>query len=158
MDVESNSILFEGLAMPHSPRLIDGRLYWLHSATGEVVRMDESGKYEVVKSLDGFVRGMDSLGDYLFVGLSKLRETSQTFQNLPISKKSIYSGIVILYIPKMSLAGFIKYENNVDEIYDVRVLPGLSRPGLLNTEMNQQITAITTSEGDYWGVRQNDKK
>lgn len=158
MDVESNEIIATGLAMPHSPRIINGHLYWLHSATGDLVRMTTPGKFEVLKSLDGFVRGMDHIGDYLFVGLSKLRETSQAFQNLPISKKSIYSGIVIIYLPRMSLAGYIKYENNVDEIYDVRVLPNVKRPGLLNTDMHQQVTAITTSENDYWGVIEKKEK
>ncbi|MEQ8424464.1 MAG: TIGR03032 family protein, partial [Cyclobacteriaceae bacterium] len=152
MDVDTNTILIKNLPMPHSPRIIDGQLYWLHSATGDLVRMGTNGNYEVVKSLDGFVRGMDRIGDYLFVGLSKLRETSQAFQNLPISKKSIYSGVVILYIPKMSVAGFIKYENNVDEIYDVRILPGVKRPGMLNADMHHQISAITTNEEDYWGL------
>lgn len=153
MDVESNTILVKDLPMPHSPRMIDDQLYWLHSATGDVVRMTKPGSYEIVKSLDGFVRGMDRIGDYLFIGLSKLRETSHAFQDLPVSKKSIYSGIVILYIPKMSLAGYIKYENNVDEIYDVRILPGLSRPGLLNSEKDQQVMAITTPLEDYWGMK-----
>jgi len=158
MDVESNTILVKDLPMPHSPRIIDDQLYWLHSATGDVVRMTKPGGYEIVKSLDGFVRGMDRIGDYLFIGLSKLRETSQAFQNLPVSKKSIYSGIVILYIPKMSLAGYIKYENNVDEIYDVRILPGLNRPGLLNPEKDQQVMAITTPEEDYWGMKDKNQQ
>lgn len=152
MDVESNTILLKDLQMPHSPRIIDGQLYWLHSATGDLVRQHGTGKYEVVKSLDGFVRGMDRIGDYLFIGLSKLRESSQAFQNLPVSKKSIYAGVVILYIPKMSVAGYIKYENNVDEIYDVRILPGMNRPGLLSAEKTNKVMAITTPEKDYWGV------
>ncbi|MEQ8302732.1 MAG: TIGR03032 family protein [Cyclobacteriaceae bacterium] len=156
MDVATNSILVDKLPMPHSPRIINGQLYWLHSATGDLVRMATPGKFEIVKSLDGFVRGMDQIGDYLFIGLSKLRETSQAFQNLPVSKKSIYSGIVIMYIPKMSVAGYIKYENNVDEIYDVRILPGLNRPGLLNIDKDHEVMAITTDENDYWGVRGNE--
>lgn len=157
MDVDSNSILMKDLPMPHSPRIIDGHLYWLHSATGDVVRMTEPGKYEIVKSLDGFVRGMDRIGDYLFIGLSKLRETSQAFQNLPISKKSIYAGVVILYIPKMSVAGYIKYENNVDEIYDVRILPSMKRPGLLSADKSSKVMAITTPSTDYWGVAEKEK-
>lgn len=154
MDVGNNTIRYKDLPMPHSPRIFDNQLYWLHSATGDVVRELSDGKYEIVKSLDGFVRGMDKIGDYLFVGLSKLRETSQAFQNLPVSKKSVSSGVVIIYLPRMSLAGFIKYENNVDEIYDVKILPGVKRPGLLNTEMHQQVMAITTAQDDYWGVRE----
>ena len=154
MDVAQNKIICEGLSMPHSPRLIDGELYTLLSGTGELVKVDpDTGKYEVVKSLDGFTRGMDRIGDYLFIGLSKLRETSQAFQNLPVSKKSIYSGIVILYIPKMSLAGYIKYENNVDEIYDVRILQDQKRPAILNPDKDQQVMAITTKDADYWGIR-----
>ncbi len=155
MDVANNSVLVDKLPMPHSPRIINGQLYWLHSATGDLVRMTKPGKYEVVKSLDGFVRGMDQIGDYLFIGLSKLRESSQAFQNLPVSKKSIYSGIVIMYIPKMSIAGYIKYENNVDEIYDVRILPNLKRPGLLNIDKDHEVMAITTATQDYWGVKDN---
>jgi uncharacterized protein (TIGR03032 family) len=154
MDVDQNKIICEGLSMPHSPRLIDGELYVLLSGTGELVKVNTAtGKYEVIKSLDGFTRGMDRIGDYLFIGLSKLRETSQAFQNLPVSKKSIYSGIVIIYIPKMSIAGFIKYENNVDEIYDVRILPNQKRPAILNPDKDQEVMAITTKEADYWGVR-----
>ncbi len=158
MDVDQNKIICEGLSMPHSPRLIDGELYVLLSGTGELVKVNPAtGKYDVIKSLDGFTRGMDRIGDYLFIGLSKLRETSQAFQNLPVSKKSIYSGIVILYIPKMSLAGYIKYENNVDEIYDVRILPNQKRPAILNPDKDQEVMAITTKEADYWGVRGKDR-
>ena len=152
IDVAENSILAKDLPMPHSPRLFDGDLYALHSATGDLVKIDRStGKFEILKSLDGFVRGMDKLGDYLFVGLSKLRETSQAFQNLPVSKKSIYCGVVILYMPKMSLAGYIKYENNVEEIYDVKILPGLRRPGLV-TPQRQEVSAIHTPTEDYWAL------
>jgi len=152
IDVDTDEIIADKLLMPHSPRIIDGQLYWLHSATGDLVRMTARGNYEVLKSMNGFVRGMDRLGDYLFIGLSKLRETSQAFQNLPVSKKSIYSGIAIIYLPRMSFAGYIKYENNVDEIYDVRVLPNIKRPGMLNADMRQQVMAITTNNQDYWGV------
>ncbi|MGE0588317.1 MAG: TIGR03032 family protein [Cyclobacteriaceae bacterium] len=152
IDVESNEILANNLPMPHSPRLFDNQLYWLHSATGEVVRMTSGGKVEVVKALDGFVRGMDKIGDYLFVGLSKLRESSTSFQNLPVSKKSVYSGVVIIYLPKMSLAGYIKYENNVDEIYDVKLLPNMKRPGLLSHEKDRSVIAITTPEEQYWAL------
>jgi hypothetical protein len=52
--------------MPHSSRLYDGRLYMLFLATGELVEVKpESGSYDVVTGLHGFVRGMARYGDYL---------------------------------------------------------------------------------------------
>ncbi len=155
IDVQSNEIIAEGLAMPHSPRLINGKLYVLLSATGELAIVDvNSGKHEVVKSLNGFVRGMSYHGDYLFIGLSKLRENSTAFNDLPISKKSIFSGIAILHEPTCSIVGHIKYENSVEEIYDVKVLPGLKRPGLLNHEKEDHKVALVSPVGDFWAVEQ----
>ncbi|MFZ6014063.1 MAG: DUF4915 domain-containing protein, partial [Bacteroidota bacterium] len=100
----------------------------------------------------GFVRGMDKLGDYLFIGLSQLRKTSAAFHDLPIAAKSIFCGVVILHLPTAKIAGHVKYENNVEEIYDVRVMPGLRRPGLLSPEKLEHRLALTTPHEDYWAV------
>jgi uncharacterized protein (TIGR03032 family) len=153
MDVPSNTIVAEGLQMPHSPRLYDGDLYLLESASGELVKIDRStGKKEVVIGLSGFVRGMDKLGDYLFIGLSKLREKSASFNDLPISKKSVFCGVAVLHLPTAQVVGFLKYENSVEEIYDVRVLPGMRRPGLLSHQKMEARMAIITPDEDYWAV------
>src|SRR5690606_20326652 len=77
IDVEKNEIILEGLAMPHSPMLYKGNLYLLLSATGEFIKVDLTNKkYEVVKELNGFCRGMDIIDDYAFIGMSKLRQNS----------------------------------------------------------------------------------
>ena len=153
MDVEKNKIIAEDLPMPHSPRIYDGQLYVLLSATGNLVRIDlSSGNVEILKSLDGFVRGMDRIGDYLFIGLSKLRETSTAFLDLPISNRSIYCGVVAIYLPHMSVAGYLKYENSVEEIYDVRILPGLRRPGLLSADKPEHQHALHTPDQNFWAV------
>jgi len=79
-DVESNEVIIGNLTMPHTPRLFGGELYTLLSATGELIKIDiKTGKYDVVVKLDGFVRGMSLHKDYLFIGLSKLRKKSSTF-------------------------------------------------------------------------------
>ena len=73
MHVPSGELLLRDLPMPHTPRVYDGKLYILLSATGELVVADtEKGSYEVVTQLPGFVRGMARYHDYLFVGLSRL--------------------------------------------------------------------------------------
>ena len=124
MDVSSGEIVVEGLPMPHSPRVYDGKLYLLLSGTGELVCAEpETGGYEVVAQLPGFVRGMARCGDYLFVGLSKLRKTSSTFAALPISEDALFSGIVVVSLSEGRIVEHLRYETGVEEIYDVQVLP-----------------------------------
>ena len=123
MDVSSGEIVVEGLPMPHSPRVYDGKLYLLLSGTGELVCAEpETGRYEVIAQLPGFVRGMARCGDYLFVGLSKLRKTSSTFAALPISEQAVFSGIVVVSLSEGRIVEHLRYETGVEEIYDVQVL------------------------------------
>ena len=158
MDVQRNTIISEGLQMPHSPRLYDGKLYVLESASGELVRINPAdGKKERVLSLNGFVRGMDRYGDFIFIGLSQLRKTSPTFNDLPIAQKSIFCGVAVVHLPTSKVAGFLKYENSVEEIYEVRVLPGMRRPNLLNHLRPDHRMALTTPNEEYWAVTKEEK-
>ncbi len=156
IDIDLNEIILEGLPMPHSPRIYNEQLLLLLSGTGELVRVNpKTRKYDILKSLNGFVRGMDCYGDYLFIGLSKLRTTSKAFQDLPISQKSVFAGIMVLYLPSVSIVGYIKYETSVDEIYDVRIIQGTVRPGLLSTMKPEYKMAITLPGFDFWAVPEN---
>lgn len=151
IDISTNEILCEGLPMPHSPRVYDGKVYVLLSATGELAEVDiKSKSYKVVKRFDGFVRGMDRIGDYLFIGLSKLRQTSKAFADLPIAQRSIFCGVIVLHLPTASITGYIKYENSVEEIYDVKVLPGMLRPGILNLQKPEFRMALSTPTKTFW--------
>ncbi len=124
MNVPSGEIVLEGLPMPHSPRVYDGKLYLLLSATGELVCAEpETGGYEVVTQLPGFGRGMARCDDYLFVGLSKLRKTSSTFAALPISEQAVFSGIVAVSLSEGRIVEYLRYETSCEEIYDVQILP-----------------------------------
>lgn len=158
IEVESGNILAQGLPMPHSPRIINNELFVLLSATGELAWINiNTGKYEVVKSLNGFVRGMTRHKDYLFIALSKLRQNSSAFKDLPIARKSVFCGIVVFYIPQMSVVGYIKYETSVEEIYDIKVLPNMTRPSLLNHEKEDHKVALVSPVGDFWAVNKPDQ-
>lgn len=155
MDVTSNDIVIEGLPMPHSPRLVNGELYVLLSATGGLARIDRAaGTYEEIVNLGGFVRGMAIHGDFAFVGLSKLRKNSSTFKHLKIADESNQSGIKIIHLPTASVMGEILYQTSVDEIYDVQVLPDRLRPNLLNTMKPDHYRGLMTPEATYWGQEQ----
>lgn len=159
IDIRTNEVIVDTLPMPHSPRLYNGKLYVLLSASGELAEVDQENKtYKVIKQLNGFARGMDRIGDYLFIGLSKLRQTSTTFADLPVAQRSIFCGIVVMHLPSTSITGFIKYENSVEEIYDVKILPGMQRPGILNHEKPDFRMAISTPEKTFWGQPQEHDK
>lgn len=151
LDVESNSIVAEGLAMPHSPRIYDGKLYCLLSAAESLVEVDvATGKYEVVCKLQGFVRGMAKYDDYLFVATSKLRKNSSTFKHLEIAEKSSEAAIWVVHLPSGAIVGKIIYHSSVDEIYDVQILPNYIRPNIFNTLNDNFRMALSTPESAYW--------
>jgi uncharacterized protein (TIGR03032 family) len=151
MDLQTSEIIAENLRMPHSPRIFNDKLYMLFSATGEIVNVDLSnGSVKTIAKIDGFVRGMAFYKDFLFVGLSKLRQNSSTFAKLEIAKKANYSGIAIFHLPTGSFAGEIKYHTSVDEIYDVQVLPGKLRPNIFNTSQEEYKKGLSIPGVTYW--------
>jgi uncharacterized protein (TIGR03032 family) len=151
IDIETNELILEGLGMPHSPRIYNGELYCLLSATGELIRVNTAEKtYEVVVKIPGFVRGMDLHKDYLFVGLSKLRKNSSTFAKLDFADAANEAGIVIIHLPTGSIAGKITYQTSLDEIYDIHILADKKRPNILNTLTPDYKKGLMTPDSTYW--------
>ena len=60
-----------GLTRPHSARLHEGVLWVLNSGYGEVGR-GRDGRFEPAARLHGWTRGLCFLGDYAFVGTSRV--------------------------------------------------------------------------------------
>jgi len=151
MHVPSGEVILGGLAMPHSPRVYDGTLYALLSATGEVIAVDvERGQFETVQRVPGFARGLARCGDYLFVGNSRIR-AQHTFGDLGVAgHKDAFCGISILHLPTGAFVGDMRYVRTCEEIYDVQVLPGLRRPGLLGLHDETHRQALSTPEQTFW--------
>ncbi len=134
MDVETNEIILDKLPMPHSPMMYNSELYLLLSATGEIIRVNiKKKKYEVIKQLNGYCRGMDVYGDYMFVAMSKLRKNSSTFARLSFAEKADYAGIKIIHLNTKALVMELKYETSIDEIYSLKIIANTIRPNVLNT-------------------------
>lgn len=136
LDFESGEVVLEGLAMPHSPRLVDERLFLLNSAACELLEVDPERRTTTVAArLPGFARGLAACGDYLFVGLSQLRHDHRVFGDLPIAQaRDLYCGVLCFHLPSGRVAGELRYLRTCKEIYDVQVLPGLLRPGILGPD------------------------
>jgi len=151
--VPSGEILTTGLSMPHSPRLEGKKLFALLSATGELIEVDQqSGKYEVVTRIPGFVRGMSRYGNLLFIGLSKMRASSPTFKDLPIARESVFPGIVVVDANTGKIVGHIKYENSLEEIYDVKIISGMQRPGILGVNTNDHRNGLSLPDQGFWAI------
>lgn len=157
IEVETGETVASGLAMPHSPRLVHGTgagdgLWVLNSAEGTLGRVDtEAGVFESVCDVGGFGRGMAQRGDYLFVGVSKIRERS-TFAGLPVSERSHAAGVCVVHAPTGRVAGRIAYRASVEEVYDVAVLPEVARPGLVGPGMEVATRAVAVEGSGWWAL------
>ncbi len=160
LDVPSGEVILAALSMPHSPRVYDGTLYALLSGTGEVIAVDtERGQYEVVNRVAGFARGLARRGDYLFVGTSKIRKQHATFGDLGLAaNKDAFCGISVLHLPTGALVADLRYLRTCEEIYDVQVLPGMRRPGLLGVHDDTYRLALSLPEQTFWGREPEDER
>jgi len=157
-DVETGEVVIRDLPMPHSPRIYNGELYVLLSATGELARINtEAGTYEVAAKIGGFVRGMDLHGEHLFVGLSKLRKNSSTFAKLDFAEQANQSGVAVVHLPTGAHVGKINYQTSVDEIYDVHIIVDKIRPNILNPKAPESKLGLAIPETTYWAKTEQQK-
>jgi uncharacterized protein (TIGR03032 family) len=157
--VPSGEIVCAGLQMPHTPCMFDGKLYVLLSATSEVICVDiETGSYEVVKKIEGFIRGMDKLGEYLFIAYSRLRKNSSIFRDLEVADRSRSAGISVIHLPTGAFVGKLEYKSSVDEIFDIKLLPGIRKPGIIGTDNEYHSMNLTTPDSTFWAKPPNNSE
>lgn len=150
-DLLHDEPVLEDLAMPHSPRLHQGELYLLLSASSQVVRVDrKTGTHEVVFQLEGFLRGMALHGDYAFIGVSKLRDSASFLRDLSLPQDANQAGIEVIHLPSGKWVGDLKYTADVTEIFDICVLPGLRRPGILNPQSPLHTLGLSLPDATFW--------
>ncbi|VEP18983.1 TPR repeat-containing protein [Hyella patelloides LEGE 07179] len=134
MDVDTEEIITTGLSMPHSPRWYDNRLWILESGNGSLATINSaSGKLETVTTLPGFTRGIDFYGSLAFIGLSQVRETA-VFSGIPLTErlKERICGIWVVNILTGKTIAFLRFEDAVQEIFAVQVLPNISFPEIID--------------------------
>jgi len=137
LDVASGEAVASGLSMPHSPRWYDGRLWVLDSGSGGIGRVDpDTGKYQALTELPGFTRGLDFCGPLAFIGLSQVRE-SAIFSGIAIAERPLAErccGVWVVNIHTGQTIAYVKFEDAVQEIFAVQVLPGVRRPDVINDQ------------------------
>ncbi|MEM7408669.1 MAG: TIGR03032 family protein [Myxococcota bacterium] len=146
LDVASGGIVVGDLAMPHSPRLVEGQLFVLASATGALLAVDtDRGSFEVVNRVPGFARGLARHGDYWFVGTSRLRAGGA----IQRSDAENRCGISVLHAATGARVAELEFLRSCDQIYDVAVLPA-RRPGILGIGDDTHRQALATPDATFW--------
>ena len=108
----------------------------LESGTGSIGFIDPAtGKYESIARLDGFTRGLEMVGNLAFIGLSQVRETA-IFSGIQITERLQETertcGVWVVDIQRGEVVAFLKFEDAVQEIFAVALLPGQRFPDLIN--------------------------
>src|SRR5262249_27112972 len=108
----------------------------LESGTGTIGTVDLSaGRYEPVAEVPGFSRGLDFVGDLAFIGLSQGRETA-VFSGIPLTERLTERrcGVWVVDVAKRKTVAFLKFQDAVQEIFAVQVLPNARFPDLINDD------------------------
>ena len=137
IDVPRGEIIARNLSMPHSPRWHNGQLWVLESGKGTLSIVDlQTGKHEAIATLPGFTRGLDFYGPLAFIGLSQVRETA-VFSGIPITEQPMErnSGVWVVNIQTGQVVAFVEFEEALQEIFAVQILPGIMGPDLINDDL-----------------------
>ena len=128
IEVPSGRIVSRGLSLPHSPRVVGSRVYFLHSGQGRLDVADPmSGQIEGVAALPGVARGLAIHDGYAFVGLSKARPT---LEGVPVvaRRDQLQCGLLVVELATGSVAANLDFRTGLEEIFDVQVLPAITLP------------------------------
>lgn len=121
-DVISNKPIIENLNIPHSPRVIDGKLWLCNSGEGEIKRYNR-GKEETLET-GTFTRGVRVWRDYVFVGASKVRDTAKHCNREKIADNKV--GLHVVDRANFTLLDTLWLGELIEgatEIFDFVILP-----------------------------------
>jgi uncharacterized protein (TIGR03032 family) len=158
IDITNNSVFADGLSMPHSPRLHEGKLWLLNAGTGFLGYIDrQTHKFEPVTFVPGFARGLCIVGQYAVVGLSKPRG-DHSFQELALQENlksrqaDPWCGVQIIDLLSGTVVEWLRLEGVVQELFEVVALRDSMRP--------QAMSLHTPNIHEYFCLPQgeNDRK
>ncbi len=132
VDVPSGETVARDFAMPHSPRLYNGKVWLLDSGKGRFVTVDPAtGRTENVVEVPGYTRGLAFAGQFAFMGLSRIRETS-IFGGLPIAERrdDLRCGVAVVDLVSGQAVAKFEFQTGVEEIFAIEVVPATRNPAV----------------------------
>ncbi|WP_442484570.1 TIGR03032 family protein [Aeoliella sp. SH292] len=152
VDIQDNTVVGEGLSMPHSPRWHGNRIWVLNSGSGFLGFVDlKTGAFEEVCFCPGFSRGLAFVGKYAIVGLSECRK-ERTFDGLELDrslerrKTAPFCGLLVIDTEAGNIEHWLRIEGVVHELYDVVAVPGAKRPKALGFKTDEISRHISMAE------------
>ncbi|MCA9011782.1 MAG: TIGR03032 family protein, partial [Planctomycetaceae bacterium] len=149
IDVESGDTVARGFAMPHSPRWYEGKLWVLDSGRGALCTIDPAtGRISTVETFPGYTRGLSFLGQFAFVGLSRIRETS-VFGGVPIAdrRSELKCGVGVVNLITGRTVAVFQFLSGITEIFAVEIAANARCPYVAGASSDGQ-------EHDVWIVPQ----
>lgn len=149
IDVASGEVVARGLSMPHSPRWHRGQLFVLNSGLGEFGTIDPAtGRFQAIAALPGYPRGLDFVGRFAVIGLSKPREGA--FRGLGLQDRlaaqgaSAHCGLRVVDLDTGDVVHWMDIGPPLAELFDVRVFNGISRVALTGGAGGERSKLIAT--------------
>lgn len=140
LDVETDKILLQGLALPHSPRWHNEQLYLLESGRGRLIAIQLSQRNpgqlhtRTIAHLPGFARGLALYGSLAFIGVSQVcKPTTAGANGSPLQERQSEQntcGVWVVHLETGRTMGFLRFEAGLREIHAVQVLPNIRTPKL----------------------------
>lgn len=149
MHVDSGETIARGFAMPHSPRWYNSKLWVLDSGRGALGTVDPAtGQFTTVETFPGYTRGLSFAGQFAFVGLSKIRETS-VFGGVPIAehRHELKCGVGVVDLLSGRTVAVFQFLSGVTEIFAVEAAEGAACPYVAGASSDGK-------EHDVWIVPQ----
>lgn len=151
IDISEDRIVCDGLSMPHSPRVQGGFVWLLNSGAGYLCRVDPAtSKRENVAFCPGFLRGLMMIEHYAVVTLSLPR--NGRFQGLALeeelNKRAAvpWCGLFVIDTRSGDIVNWVRFENDVKELFDVAVIPEVRCPRGLAPDMSTMQDLISFEE------------
>ncbi len=152
IDATTGRAVARELSLPHSPRIIDGQLYFCESGHGTLVRIDpKTGQQDVVCELPGLTRGLAAHASIAFVGMS-MRRASGSFPKLPLSGREAdpVGGVAAVELATGKLLGMARIVTPGREIFDLKLIPNCALPGIGERNDHQDAHLVASQAGAYW--------
>jgi len=146
IDIDTGEVMASNLHMPHSPRVKDGKIWFIHSSEGYLSYVHIATKeYANVAELPGFGRGVDFIGDYVVTALSSIvpskRDMITVGKRLKESGEDELRGIAIVNTLTGKIEEWFLVSNTPMSQFDVRVIPNTQSVGFVTACHPGNVTA-----------------
>lgn len=122
IDLQASSVVFNNLAIPHSPIVLSGSVLFCNSGTGDLMCWEiGSPSYSSLINLGAFCRGISQLDStHFLVGISQARINAPSVVTVPTNAQA---GVALVDISTPSVVHFEPLD--VSEVFDICITPGM---------------------------------